>query len=338
VGGGAISSFLLALLARVPGVRRISLVDPDRYTESNLRTQNIFPGDVGEYKVAALARRLRVFDPRLEVVAYPLAVEDVPLGLLRADIILAGLDTKIARQSVNQVAFWLSCPWADAGVLASEHLARVNVYSPAADSACLECAWSASDYAALEIAFPCGAGIAAPGSDTSAVVASMAATLQANEAEKMLCGNQQYAAIGRQVTVDVRTHRMFSTTLHRNPNCRLDHAAFAIVPLSCSLRRMTIAEALAVVGRMRVPGHRFVRATVCPLCGFRLDGLRLDRPKARCPRCGVPMVAPGFDAMLEQLDVLLPAEEQRRSLAQIGLCARDVVCGTEKQFELMEVM
>ena len=52
VGCGAIGSFLVSLLARMPGVTRITLIDPDTYHHSNLRSQNIFPGDVGEPKVA----------------------------------------------------------------------------------------------------------------------------------------------------------------------------------------------------------------------------------------------------------------------------------------------
>src|SRR5208283_2679086 len=93
VGCGAVGSFLAALLARMPGITHITLVDPDTFTVANLRNQDIFPCDVGQLKVAALARRLRTANPALEVTAIPVFVEDVPAGLLRADLIVACVDS-----------------------------------------------------------------------------------------------------------------------------------------------------------------------------------------------------------------------------------------------------
>jgi molybdopterin/thiamine biosynthesis adenylyltransferase len=336
VGCGAIGSFALYLVARLFGVSRITLVDPDRYVESNLRGQNVFRCDIGDFKVATHARRLAAAFPQIEVTAIPAPVDDVPLGLLRADLILSCVDSRRARQSINAIASRLGVPWVDSGVLESERLARVNVYVPGADSPCLECAWDERDYAAVETEFPCGATVAAEPSDSSPDLASLASSLLAIECRKMLGDDREHAAIGRQVTVETRTHRMISTVFRRNPDCRFEHGSWAIVPLRCSLRRFTVAEALAVTGRISVPGHRFVRSTVCPQCAFRLDGLRLDRPQARCPKCGARMVAPSFDMLLDQLDASLPPELLCRGLAQIGLCSGDVVRGVEKQFELLE--
>jgi len=336
VGCGAIGSFLVAPLARLLGIARITLVDPDTYGESNLRSQNIFPCDVNELKVGALARRLRTANPALEVTAIPSAVEDVPLGLLRADLIVACVDSRLARQTINEIAWRLRTPWIDSGVLESEALARVIVYAPAADAACLECAWSADDYKSLEAEYPCGATVAsAQSSDTSAALASLAASLAAIECQKMLTGDTSFAAVGRQVTVDARTHRMLSTSFRRNPSCRFDHASWDLVPLRCSLQRFTVADALAVTGRLQVTGHRFARQMACPICGLRLNGLRLNRPKARCLKCGARMITPGFDGLLTELDATLPEQHMTRSLAQVGLRSGDVICGIDKQFELL---
>jgi len=336
VGCGAIGSFLEELLARMPNVARITLVDHDTYQESNLRRQHINRGDVGQLKVAVLARRLRAANPQLDVTAIPAAVEDVPLGVLRADLILACVDSRLARQTINETAWRLRSPWIDSGVLESEALARVNVYAPAADAACLECAWSSDDYKSLESEYPCGATVGAERpSDTSSALASLASSLLAIECQKMLSGDESHAAIGRQVTVDARSLRLLSTSFRRNPRCSFDHASWEIVPLRCSLRRFTVADALAITGRLRVAGHRFARALVCPACGFRLDGLCLDRPKARCTKCRARMTPPDFGGLLDQLDASLPVECLSRTLAQVGLRSGDVVCGAEKQFELL---
>jgi len=336
VGCGAIGSFLAMLLARLIGVAHITLVDPGAYEESNLHSQNIFPCDVNQLKVGALARRLRSANPALEVTAIPSAVEDVPPGRLRADLIVACTDSLRSRQTINQLAWCLRTPWIDTGVLESEKLARVNVYVAAADSPCWECAMSDDDYKLLEAEYPCGAGGEAERpSDTSAALASLAASLAAIECHKMLTGDASFAAVGRQVTADVRTHRMLSTSFRRNPSCRFDHASWDLVPLRCSLHRFTVADALAVTGRLQVAGHRFARQMACPICGLRLDGLRLNRPKARCLKCGARMITPGFDGLLTELDATLPEQHMTRSLAQVGLRSGDVICGTDKQFELL---
>ena len=57
----------------------------------------------------------------------------------------------------------------------------------------------------------------------------------------------------------------------------------------------------------RVAGHRFATRCVCPHCSFRLDGLRLDRPKARCPKCGMRMTAQEYGSLLACFDASLPA-------------------------------
>jgi ThiF family len=269
------------------------------------------------------------------VTAMVATVEDVPLGLLRANLLLAGLDSRAARQTMNEIAWRLEIPWIDAGVLESGKLARVNVYVPEAGAACLECSWDAGDYAALEAEYPCGAVTADSPSDTSPALGALAGSLSAIELQKILSGDEAHAAIGRQVTVDARTHRMITTSFRRNPDCQFDHMSWSTTPLRCSLQRLTVGEALALTGTMRVAGHAFVRLLECRQCGFRVEGLRLDRPKARCLKCGTRMVSPGFDGLLGQLDGSLPAECLSRSLAQVGLAPGDVVCGTEKQFELL---
>ena len=41
-GSGNTGAFVALLLARMPGVARLILVDPDTYTESNIMAQNIY--------------------------------------------------------------------------------------------------------------------------------------------------------------------------------------------------------------------------------------------------------------------------------------------------------
>jgi molybdopterin/thiamine biosynthesis adenylyltransferase len=336
VGLGAIGSFFVVLLARLPWVARVTLVDFDRYTEANLHSQLIYGCDVGELKAAAQARRMRAANPGLEVCAIPERVENVPMGRLRGDLIVGCTDTKVSRQFLSELAFRLRAPFLDSGVLGAQHLARASVFVPGPSAPCGECSWDAAAYALLETEYPCGTPAASGRpSDTDAVLASLAAGLLANECEKLVADGGSRPPAGYQVTLDAGTLRLATTSFTRVSTCRFDHRAFQIAPLHRSLRAFTVADALAVCGAFRVSGHRFTLCSACPRCGHRLNGLRLDRPRAVCPACGVRMTAPEFGALLDELTPSLSPEHLGRSLAQIGLLGGDVLVGTEKQFELV---
>jgi molybdopterin/thiamine biosynthesis adenylyltransferase len=191
VGLGNIGSHLVPLLARMPEVVRLVLVDKGRYDQTNLRTQAITPGEVGRSKVRAQELRIRRIRPALEVVTMNRSVETVPLGLLRADAILACVDSRAARQYLNQAARHLGVPLLDAGVLPDNLLARVSVFVPGPARACLECTWDQADYDAIEQTYPClGDAPDAASTGAPAQLGSLAAALQALECQSLLDGRR----------------------------------------------------------------------------------------------------------------------------------------------------
>lgn len=336
VGCGAIGSHFVLLLARMFQVGHITLVDPDEFSGRNVSGQNIFPGDVGEPKVGPCARRARAVNPKLQVTAIRSAVEDVPLGTLRADLIVSCVDSRSARQAINEIACRLQIPLVDAGVLGSMGLVRVSVYRPGPDACCLECSFDDRDYAALEAEYPCGTDLAEDvPSDSSSALASLAASLLALECQRLWADCAPNCSRGRQVTLDTRAYRVFSTEIRRNPLCKFDHSGWDIRPLRCSFTGSTVAGLLSRVGVIRVARHRFTRRLVCPRCGFAVDGLRLDRPHSRCPRCHARMIPPDFAAVLPALDSSLPAVGLGSTLTRIGLLPGDVINGNGAQFELL---
>ena len=121
--GGNIGSHLVTHLARMPQLDSVTLIDRDVYEASNLQTQDITPQDVGKRKTAVQARRLKRINPAIRVTAIHDSVERVPLGKLRSNVILACLDSRVARQHVNQFAWRLGVPLIDAGVEAGGMLA-----------------------------------------------------------------------------------------------------------------------------------------------------------------------------------------------------------------------
>jgi adenylyltransferase/sulfurtransferase len=169
------------------GIGRVTLIDRDTYEKKNLLSQDITPQDVGRSKAAVQARRLRRINPALRVDVIVDAVQNVPLGQLRADIILACLDSRTARQYVNQAAWRLGVLWIDSGVEGRGLLARVNVYVPGPDTPCLECAWDEQDYEALEQTYPCQGETGEPApTNASSSLGALAASLQAIECQKLL--------------------------------------------------------------------------------------------------------------------------------------------------------
>ncbi|MGA2267796.1 MAG: ThiF family adenylyltransferase [Bryobacteraceae bacterium] len=336
--GGNIGSHLTPHLARMPQIGRVTLIDREVYERRNAANQDIVGRDVGKPKALVQARRLVEIRPNLEVNAIHAPLEMLPLGAWRADLILACLDSRAARQAVNERAWRLGIPWADSGVLGSEWLARVNVYAPASDAPCLECAWSDEDYGLREQEYPCRGGAVAPAPNgASSELGALAAAMLALECRKILDGELERAATGRQATFNARWHRFAVTSFRRNPRCRFDHATWRIEPLRCRTREMRISDLLAMAGSIRVPGQRFIRRLVCPACKgekqlFSLEG-SLDEHRLRCGACRRLMAAPGFDT-LECLDGSLPADALSLTLDQAGLRYGDVLQAGDRFFEI----
>jgi adenylyltransferase/sulfurtransferase len=339
VGCGLIGSHLVPHLGRVPNVHRVTLVDPDVYDENNLRSQDITPRDVGKPKAAVQARRLRRVNPALEVMAVADAVENVPLGRLRANVILACLDSRAARRHVNRIAWRLGVPWIDSAIQGEDLLARVNVYVPQAHQPCLECAWDERDYQALEQTYPCNGGSAAPQpTNAPSSLGALAASLLALECEKVLAGRWEWAAAGRQVLINALGHKHYVTRFGHNPACRFDHTVWRIEAIDEPPDKLTVAGVLKFGPEsdsrhppaLRILGQAFVKRLTCLECGqtrdvrLRLIG-RLRAAERLCAACGGEMRVTGFD-MIERLNPAeLPEVTLGRSLWSFGIRLGDVV-------------
>jgi molybdopterin/thiamine biosynthesis adenylyltransferase len=352
VGAGNIGSHVLPLVARMPGVDAITIIDRDRYEPANLATQNIFTLDVGKSKAQVQAKRARSIDGSIIVRPIHASVEDVPLGWLRGDVILACLDSRRARMVVNQAAWRLGVPWIDAGVDASG-LARVQVFLPALETACLECAWDARDYELVEQDYPCRGATGQPATGASSALGALAATLQALECRKLLAGNREYLLDGRNVLLDVNHHRHYVTRFARNATCRMpDHSGWRINRSDADPCATTLADLIAMTGRltgsasgvqMRVAGQVFAMARTCQRCrvrsaaGYLYRGDRRRSP-APCRDCGGSLAVSGFDLQDTVILEDLPNEACNRSISELGLQTGDVLtfstAGVETHVEL----
>lgn len=334
--GGNIGSHAVRALARTGRLARMVLVDPDVYEQRNLASQDISARDVGRPKVAVMAERLRRIFPELEVTAIAAPVERVPLARLRADVIATGVDGLAARRTVNRAAWRLGVSWVDAGVRAEGLLARIDVFEPAAEAACFECAWSEAERAAVDNRYPCDPPAVSTPTAAPAWLGGLAAAWQTAECERLLAGEPHGGLRERQLLVDATTHRHTVSGRRRSPACAFDHARWPIRALRRLPGAISVGQALRLVPcppgertSLRLHGDVFVRQLECRRCpGSRavhaLDG-RIDAARRACPLCGAPMVAPGMDVRdslgLDELD----GRSRRASLHSLGLRAGDVL-------------
>lgn len=350
--GGNIGSHLVPHLARMAGVSRVTLVDMDVYESKNLASQDVTRSDIGKPKAVVQARRLKAINPDLTCESIVADVRDVPWGKMRADVILACLDSKDARRVVNQIAWRLGVPWIDAGVQASGLLARVNVYVPGPSAPCIECAWGEADYATAARRHPCQVSPAkAVPTDAPSYLGALAASLQAAECQKLLTGQNNRALVGRQVLIDAAFHKHYVTTFRRNAGCQFDHITLGIKPLRCNPSTTTLREMFIGFNHdnrkggepvLSVEGKTFVFALACPGCGkekslFGLTG-RLRAAESVCPRCKRVMLASGLNARARVSQSQLPNRLLDRTLAGIGFRSGDVLTvlrnGRESHFEI----
>ena len=267
-------------------------------------------------------------------------------------VILACLDSRHARMVVNQAAWRLGVPWIDAGIDADGLLARVRVFVPRRDAPCLECGWDQPDYDVLEQSYPCAAAAAPASTRGSSALGALAASLQAIECDKLLAGDSPSALIDRDLLLDARNHKHYVTAYRHNPACRMpDHDGWRIAPLAARSARTTLADLLALGSTLAgaderltvgVAGQRIATELRCAACDVAVPTFELDRrvgaARRRCPRCGGPLLIPGFGLHDAALASAVPADAVDLELSAVGCRAGDVITlGTsalEAHFEL----
>lgn len=340
VGAGNIGSAMAGELARMPVVGCVTVVDPDVYETKNLAAQQIEPSDVGRAKAVVQAERISRLSPSTVTTAIVDRVENVPPGRLRADAIVACVDSKAARRDVNSLAHHLGVPWFDSGVdAAAGLLARVNVYLPGPGSPCHECGWDDGAYETLEAKHACTSDVATSPTNAPAYLGSLAAAVQAAELSKLLNGEREFLAAGKSIVISARYYTLDVTRLVRNPACRFDHEIWRTELLDHRSGKLTFGQVLDPAGALlAVEGRPFVRVAQCDRCMRRGD----VRTFALSPEAGAmsPCDCGGrlFPLGCETVDELAPGDlEALRDvpLARAGIGEGDVLRLTGPDGEIL---
>jgi molybdopterin/thiamine biosynthesis adenylyltransferase len=205
--GGLAAPAALALAAA--GIRRLLLADDEPVAASDLVVQPLLAeSDVGEPRVAALARALSRLHPRVEVVAEPRPLDaGAALELAReAEVAVEATSRFPAMFLWNDAAAAARVPLVHGAVLG--HTAQLLTVVPGT-SGCLRCLFEG----------PPPRPEAAPlGADPLGPFAGLVGSLLGLEATRLLEG-QPGAYAGRLVVYEARSAWSRAVPLHPRPGC-----------------------------------------------------------------------------------------------------------------------
>jgi molybdopterin/thiamine biosynthesis adenylyltransferase len=157
IGCGGLGSWVTLALARM-GVRRLTLVDPDRFDRTNAPRQLVMPADIGQFKARALAQNVA---PHLtnagSITAICRSAQDaLASGEMYFSALFVGVDNNAARSFASDYARRNRIP-AVFCMLSVDGL-RAQVFSQLPTGPCLSCVLPNLDVAS---AAPCAAALIA---------------------------------------------------------------------------------------------------------------------------------------------------------------------------------
>jgi hypothetical protein len=211
-------------------------------------------------------------------------------------------------------------------------MARVALFLPHPNEACLECAWNQSHYDALKVIHACQVrgSSAAPPTNAPAYLGALAAALQADELRAILSPAHGRRS-GRQLLLNLKASQLMVSQGRRNPGCRFDHRVFAPKPAPAG---MQLAEALSLAGAdaadasLEVYRRQFLHSTACPQCGLGWAVNRFisvaESQAMVCPSCGKPAPAPNLSQKQRMAIGAASPELRQIPLSSLGIRAGDL--------------
>jgi sulfur-carrier protein adenylyltransferase/sulfurtransferase len=340
IGAGALGNEILKLLA-LSGVGHIMIYDMDRIEVSNLSRTILFKeSDAGAFKAEVAAHRITELNPQLVAVGRSENIMHAAgLGVfLWADVVICGLDNRLARMFVNSSCARTGRTWIDGAIEGLSGIVRV--FDPVR-TACYECTMSEVDRKHVQDRLSCAMlardEINRGHVPTTSVAASFIAALEVQEAIKFLHG--QPTLHGEGIHVNGMWHDFNRVQYKRRDDCTAHDCFGTIVPLHLGVNDITLAELLDRAETKLGAGvtlelsRDVVTRLTCPVCdqtervGLVLGALR--EAGARCAVCGTHRIVQfsGIVVRNGEIDLsLTPAE--------IGVPPFDVIVarqGIEKQ-------
>ncbi len=338
VGAGAIGNEILKLLALM-GAGHILIYDMDTIEPSNLSRTVLFrETDGGALKAEVAAQRLRELNP--DVTAFGQAQNIIHKAgwgaFLWADVVICGLDSRLARMFVNMACARLRYPWIDGAIEGLSGIVRV--FDPAR-SACYECTMNEIDRQQVKERLSCAMlarDVASRGHvPTTAVAGSIIAAMEVQEAFKLLHGQPTLMSEG--IHMNGLWGDFSRVRYPRRENCQGHDSFSRITPLGCGVADITLSELLdraetsLGTGAQLELSRDVITHLDCPRCrtaepcGRALGAVR--ESDARCPQCQAFRIVEFTGTISRDTDVdlsLTPAE--------IGVPPFDIIAPRQDSF------
>lgn len=297
IGAGALGNEIIKNLSLL-GVGHLLIADLDLIENSNLSRSVLYRAeDSGQPKAPTAARSARGIFPDIHVGSFHgNVIYDLGLGVYRwADVVLAGLDNREARLSINRNCWKMNRPWIDGAIEQISGVARVFV----PDGPCYECTMSETDWRLLNRRRSCNLLTRDEMEEgkvpTTPTISSVIAGVQCQEAVKLLHGMETLA--GKGFVFNGVTADSYLVEYQRNEDCYShDTAEQVLSQPAWRTREVTVRQALSLVREVMGEeavlelGRDILSEMHCPGCG-RDEELYLSLGKAgqslaACPACG----------------------------------------------------
>lgn len=296
VGAGALGNEIVKNLALL-GFGKLLVADLDCVENSNLSRSVLYrKEDNGLPKADVAARAAKAIFPEMKVQAFTGDVlYDLGIGVYRwADLVIAGLDNREARLSINRNCRKLGKYWIDGAIEQINGVARV--FAPTGP--CYECTLSEMDWRLLNKRRSCNLltkdEMQTGKTPTTPTIGSIIAGVQCQEAVKLLHGMETIA--GKGFVFNGISCDSYLVEYTENDECYSHETAERVIALPVKASSMRVSELLARarsdLGADAVLelGRDILVAFRCPSCGkserlYQSLG-KVRNAAATCPACG----------------------------------------------------
>lgn len=296
IGAGALGNEIIKNLSLL-GFGHVLIADLDNIENSNLSRSVLYRAkDNGSPKAKIAAQSAKDIFPDIKVdYFHGNIIYDLGLGVYNwADMVIAGLDNREARLTINRNCWKVNKPWIDGAIEQISGLARVFV----PDGPCYECTMSETDWKLLNRRRSCNLlskdEMQEGKVPTTPTISSIIAGVQCQEAVKLLHGMETIA--GKGYVYNGISADSYIIEYQRNDECYSHDTAEKIFPMQNRSDEVTVGELLNIVkakmGNDTVLelGRDILESMHCPQCKTT-EHLYMSLGKAKnslatCPSCG----------------------------------------------------
>ncbi len=296
IGAGALGNEIIKNLALL-GFGHLFIADLDNIENSNLSRSVLYRAkDNGTSKAMVAARGAKDIFPDMKVnYFHGNIIYDLGTGIYNwADVVIAGLDNREARLTINRNCWKVNKPWIDGAIEQINGIARVFV----PDGPCYECTMSETDWKLLNRRRSCNLlskdEMQAGKVPTTPTISSIIAGVQCQEAVKLLHGMETIA--GKGFVYNGISSDSYLIEYQKNDECYSHDTAEHIYKMQNKTKDVRIGDLLSIakqrLGEETVLelGRDILESLTCLNCNeterIFISLGKATNSMATCPKCG----------------------------------------------------